>query len=171
MSKFLTRKVGRKYGKLLYNALVHFHLLHGVAYWGVSTKAKLKKLRRLQSRAIKTISLTRTDEIVPEKLGTLSLSHALTYSACCFLRSQITNRGPKVLDLKMLGDFRDTRATKGRMELMRRTQAGRSSHYVRTARIWNCLPRDTRTTDSTILFKKRLKRLLLENEGDRLRYF
>ena len=89
-------------------------------------------------------------------LEILSLPLAISYNLCTFLHDQIMSRGPKVLDVGMLGSGRPTRAENTRLiELeTRKRRVGRDSLGVRAARIWNCLPMMIRTTDSNSFQEK-----------------
>ena len=139
----------------------------------MATKTKLKRLHSLQKRALRTIVPDSKCVTRPEDLGILSLPHALTYSACKFLHEQFAGVGPNVLKTKFLGDQRATRAKNTKIVKLelRKSLIGRNSHYVKTAKIWNCLPEEIRTTSSEVLFGKRLKNFLLQNSQDRFKFF
>ena len=172
-TKLLCNRIGYRHGKLLYNAYIHSHLLYCVGYWGMTSKTKLKRLHSLQRRALRAIVPNCNSSTLPEDLGILSLPHSLTYSTCNFLHAQFVGVGPRVLKSKFLGNQKVTRARNTRLVKLelRKTQVGRNSHYVKTAKIWNCLPEEIRTTESRVLFKKRLFSFLLHNKQERFRFF
>lgn len=107
------------------------------------------------------------------ELEILPLPKAISYTLCTFLHDQMMSRGPNVVKVTMLGSGRTTRAEDSRLIRFERRKSlvGRNSFCVRTARIWNCLPKEIRTIDSKSLFCRRLKKLLLESTKTRLDYF
>ena len=90
---------GNKMGKELYQAYVHSHLNYFPDFWGMALKTKLRRIFRLQRRAI-LATLPPSDTIRlslwPEEVGILPPPLALTYSMCTFLHKQIIGNGPRM---------------------------------------------------------------------------
>ena len=132
------------------------------SYWGMANKGKQEKLHGIQIRAMRAVTPPGSRPLTPEDLKALPLPHLLTYRACNFVHNQLMQRGPQVPNLSLLGEGRHTRAHNSKTLAIEKrcTQTGARLHHVKTAKILNSLPVEIRKTESSPLFKKRLKLLL-----------
>jgi hypothetical protein len=141
----------------------------------VATAATLESRQsRAKAREIAIRVLNpRNRQNIAGDLDILPLPLVLAYTLCTFMHEQLTRRGPPVLDPNLLGEGRQTRASGVRIVKLARRQSnmGRNSFYVKASKIWNCLPAEIRGTESTTLFKKRLKKHLNQKSNSRLEVF
>lgn len=171
--KQLCLVAGRRIGRTVYEAYVQSHLNYCPGFWGMASKTLLNRLFRLQKRAIRAMQSPNCLSKTPRELGILPLPLSITYSVCIFLHQQIIGRGPRVLEISFLGSKKATRAQNNRILRLQcsKTKMGSDSFGVKAAKIWNNLPNEIRNTDSIPLFKKRLRRHLMESVNDRLSFF
>lgn len=171
--KQLCSVAGRSIGRTVYEAYVQSHMNYCPGFWGMAAKTSLIRLFRLQKRAVRAIQAPCYPGRSARELGILPLPLSITYNVCTFLHQQIIGSGPRVLELSFLGSKRITRAHNNRILRLQRSKTRMGSHSfgVKAAKIWNNLPNDIRNTDSIPLFKKRLKRHLMESENGRLTFF
>ena len=79
-----------KHLKMLYYAIFNSHLSYGCLLWANTKKSNLKKLQKLQNKAIKAVNHGKKTSFI--NIGILNIDNMYTQALCKFMHRVINNK-------------------------------------------------------------------------------
>ena len=133
----------------LYYALVHSHILYGLPIWAATYDTYLNKLRKLQNKAIRTVTKSNIkDRITPRyrHLGILILYDLYMYEIAKFMYQYVHNMLPSQFNNHFsfthnIHTHETRNSTSKAMTLTRySTNRNKNSIKYKGVKIWNSIP-------------------------------
>ena len=154
----------------LYYSLVYPYLYYGNIIWGSAYKSNLRRLKVLQKRVIRIISISSFDaHTAPlfHKYHLLTLDNIHLLQVALFMFSVHYNSIPSTFQSMFNKNSAihqyNTRQTNDYKVHYSRTNILKTTIVSFGPRLWNSLPTDLKTKQSLFCFKKKLKKYLINS--------
>ena len=157
----------------VHHALIHSYLRYGVVVWGKASKTALKPLNTVVNRALKIMTFLPFGRVdmkpVYECLKILNVEKVCLLETSKFLFKSNNDILPTVI-----GNYFEVRNNSGvpglrprndvSPEIVSRLISSEKSIQHRGIKVWGSIPDEIKQSESLILFKKKYKKYLLEND-------
>ena len=159
--------------KLLYHSFIHPHVLYGLPAWGGCNAQNRKRIVNIQKRAIRTITksyFSAHTEPRMKKLGLLKFEDLYEQQCLILMHDCYYQRAPKkinsLLSSPHSSDYNLRGPAQNPLDFKKPSFKSRAASHSFSANgpaLWNSTPNDLRKIEQKGLFKRSLKKTLLEN--------
>ena len=155
--KYVSKYVPQQSKKLIYNTIVMPHFDYCCTVWSATSKYNIERLQKLQNRAMRIILQCRCDTHIRDmlnRLGFLSIENRIKLHLAILMFKIKNNLVP---DYLMYDDLFFHNVRSHRLQYNNNFQVNRhhsNSLHVRGVQLWNSLPREIKTINNLVEFKK-----------------
>ena len=159
--------------KLLYHSFIQSHVTYGLPAWGGCSAQNKKRIVTVQKRAIRTITksyFSAHTEPRMKKLGLLKFEDMYQQQCLSLVYDCVHKKAPKkiqnLIQSQQTLDYNLRGQNTNNLDLKvpnLKTRAGSNSFAVRGPVLWNNIPNDTRKIEQRGLFRKTIKKSILDN--------
>ena len=139
--------------------------------WGGANKTQIHRIQKLQNFAARIAvgNVRKRDHVTPHlnNLQWLKIENKCAYDICVYIFKILKNQLPSwLLTLPLVSEYnlRNTRQQNNLFVPPTRTKIGERTLLVRGPKLWNDLPDGIKDVSSVVIFKKNLKKHLLQNQ-------
>jgi hypothetical protein len=166
---------------LITSALLLSVLDYCFTAWGNLSNSKYDRIDSILFRAVKVILPTKSNTkknklILFERLNWLSAAERYELYMLKFIHKNIVSKTSLTNSLseffvKMPESDRNLRSKECFVVPRMRTEYGKDSFYYQAIQVWNCLPYEIKTCQSSKLFENQIREILLKCRNDDIVYY
>ena len=152
--------------KLLYHSVIQSHITYGLPAWGGCSAQNQKRIITIQKRAVRTITksyFSSHTEPRMKKLGLLKFEDLYQQQCLTLTHDCVYHKAPKKSHQTQDYNLRGQDQNSLNLKIQNfKSRAGSNSFAARGPALWNDIPNDLKKIEQRGLFKKMIKKSILE---------